>query len=114
MNAPAAAPIKVAPLSEKPTLTELQEHIRAVVAQKGWSTDPNEIFVLFTEEVGELAKELRRAWKHGNGAVRENAAAELADVLMYLLDLANTFDVDLEQAMRKKLAYNETRTDFGH
>jgi NTP pyrophosphatase (non-canonical NTP hydrolase) len=97
-------------MPDRATLADWQERIRRVVAEKGWSTDANEIFVLFTEEVGELAKELRRTWKRGKTAeVREAAAAELADVFMYLVDLANQFDVDLDAAVRKKMAFNDTR-----
>lgn len=35
---------------------------------------------------------------------------EFADVLSYLLDLANCFQVDLEQAFRAKERVNESRT----
>lgn len=100
-------------LSEKPTLAEFQTFIAELVEEKGWSKDPNEIFVLLNEEVGELAKELRRSWKKGMDGVRPQAAAELADVFMYLADLANAFGVDLEQAVRDKVAFNETRKEYG-
>lgn len=102
------------PLGEKPTLAELQSFVAALVAEKGWSKDPNEILILLTEEVGEVAKEVRHSWKRGHDAVRPAIGAEMADVLMYLLDLANTYGVDLEQAMRDKVAVNDTRTEFGH
>lgn len=100
-------------LSEKPTLGEFQSFIAALVAEKGWSKDPNEVFVLLNEEVGELAKELRRSWKKGMDEVRPQAAAELADVFLYVADLANLLGVDLEQALRDKIAFNETRKEFG-
>jgi NTP pyrophosphatase (non-canonical NTP hydrolase) len=35
---------------------------------------------------------------------------EFADVLSYLLDLANCFQVDLEKAFREKDRLNQTRT----
>ncbi len=96
-------------LPEKPTLTELQAHIKGLVDEKHWTKDPNEVFVRFAEEVGELAKELRKKWKLGPAA-SATAAGELADVLFYLCDLANHFDVDLERAVRGKLRENEGRT----
>ncbi len=96
-------------LPERPTLAELQAFIRGLVEEKHWTKDPNEVFVRFAEEVGELAKELRKRWKIGPAA-SVSAAGELADVLMYLCDLANHFDVDLEKAVRDKLKENEGRT----
>jgi NTP pyrophosphatase (non-canonical NTP hydrolase) len=35
---------------------------------------------------------------------------EFADVLSYLLDLANYFQIDLEKAFREKERVNQTRT----
>ena len=102
------------PLSEEPTLAEFQAFIAALVEEKGWTKDPNEIFVLLTEEVGEVAKEVRHSWKRGADEVRPAVAAELADVFMYLADLANAYGVDLEKAVREKVAFNDTRKVFGH
>lgn len=98
------------PLPERPTLADLQTHIREIVDERHWTKDPNEVFILFTEEVGELARELRKKWNYGSGDADKDPAGELADVLMYLLDLANHFEVDLEKAMRAKIAKNEGRT----
>lgn len=102
------------PLPDKPTLAEFQAFVAALVEEKGWTKDPDEIFVLLTEEVGEVAKEVRRSWKRGAEGVRPEIAAELADVLMYVADLANAYGVDLETAVRDKVAFNETRKVFGH
>ena len=96
-------------LPEHATLKDHQACIRRIVEDKGWTTDPNELFVLLTEEVGELAKEVRKGWTYGKDKVREEAAEELADVFMYLVDIANHFDVDLDAAVRKKITRNEDR-----
>ncbi len=101
-------------LPPKPTLAEFQAFIRDLVAEKAWTTDPDEIFALFVEEVGEVAKELRRSWTRGRPAVAEAAGEELADTFMYLLDLANAFGVDLEASVRRKIEKNAARTEFGH
>ncbi len=69
-------------------------------------------FLLFVEEVGELAKAMR---KRANLLVdpakkdRFVLEEEFADVLIYLLDLANGFGIDLEQAFREKEALNNQR-----
>lgn len=103
------------PLREHPTLHDLQKHIAEVCRERGWDQNSyTEKFLLFSEEVGELAKAMRVA----NGLYGEKAKdaqkrfeleEEFADVLNYLLDLANTFDVDLEKAYREKHRVNESR-----
>ena len=96
-------------LPEKPTLAEWQDYVRRWVEERHFATDPNLVFIRFAEEVGELAKEMRKRQKLGTAAVTESAGGELADVLFYLLDLANHFGVDLEDAARTKLAINADR-----
>ena len=52
----------MADLQEKPTLGDLQRYVAEVCQERGWTKDtPAEKFVLFVEEVGELAKETRKA-----------------------------------------------------
>ena len=72
-----------------------------------------EKFLLFSEEVGELAKAMRKT----AGLYKEEAKPknfeleeEFADVLSYLLDLANYFQIDLEKAFREKERINEGRS----
>ena len=104
------------PLKEKPTLIDLQAHIEAVCRERGWDKNTHtEKFLLFVEEVGELAKEIRNTEglhsKKAKGAVgRAHLEEEFADVLNYLLDLANNFNIDLEKAYRDKHLVNESRT----
>jgi NTP pyrophosphatase (non-canonical NTP hydrolase) len=105
--------VTVAKLPDGATLPELQAFIAALVAEKGWTTDANELFVLLNEEVGEVAKEIRRTWKNGVDANRDALASELADVLFYLADIANVHGIDLAKACRDKAAFNETRKTFG-
>jgi NTP pyrophosphatase (non-canonical NTP hydrolase) len=103
----------MADLKENPTLKDLQQYLALVCQERGWTKDsPPEKFLLFIEEVGELAKAMRNA----AGLYKEQAKArdlsleeEFADVLSYLLDLANVFEVDLEQAFRAKEAVNQSR-----
>ncbi len=88
----------MATLPENPTLPDLQRYLAEVCEERGWTKDsPSEKFVLFIEEVGELAKAMRKA----SGLYEERAKQrdmpleeEFADVLSYLLDLANCFHVD--------------------
>jgi NTP pyrophosphatase (non-canonical NTP hydrolase) len=65
-------------LPEHPTLIDLQNYIDEVCKERGWVKDTYaEKFLLFTEEVGELA---------------------------------NYFQIDLEQAFREKEQVNQNRT----
>ena len=103
----------MAQLPERPTLSDLQRYVAEVCQERGWTKDSrSEKFVLFVEEVGELAKAMRKA----AGLYEEQAKQrdisleeEFADVLSYLLDLANCFQVDLEQAFRAKEQINQSR-----
>ena len=104
----------MAHLPEHPTLPELQQYVDDICKERGWTKDNySEKFLLFTEEVGELAKAIRKT----QGLYQEKAKQkqveleeEFADVLSYLLDLANYFHVDLEKAFRDKEQVNENRT----
>ncbi|MBV9227995.1 MAG: RS21-C6 protein [Chloroflexi bacterium] len=104
----------MADLPEHPTLPELQRYLDEVCKERGWTKDGYaEKFLLFTEEVGELAKAIRKT----QGLYQEKARLkpveleeEFADVLSYVLDLANYFQVDLEKAFREKERINSART----
>ena len=104
----------MAQLPEYPTLKDLQQYLAAVCQERGWTKDtPTEKFMLFVEEVGELAKAMRKtAGLYDETAKRQEVSLkeEFADVLSYLLDLANCHGVDLEAAFRAKERINESRT----
>lgn len=104
------------------TLPALQAHVDAVCRHFGWDESSNEkCFLLLIEEVGELAKAMRKsmgfAIEQNNPdkpvqsaeAVQANLAEEFADVLNYFVELASRFNVDLEQAYKDKLMSNLQR-----
>lgn len=103
----------MAVLPAHPTLPELQHYLDEVCKERGWTKDSYaEKFLLFSEEIGELAKAIRKT----QGLYQEKARQkrleleeEFADVLSYLLDLANYFQVDLETAFREKEQVNAAR-----
>ncbi len=102
-------------LPPNPTLPQLQAYTKAVCKAHGWDQASDlETFLLFSEEVGELAKAIRhrRELFAEQGKSREpfELEHEFADVLSYLLDLANRFDVDLENAFREKEEINAKRS----
>jgi NTP pyrophosphatase (non-canonical NTP hydrolase) len=103
----------VAYLKDEPTLKDLQHYLDEVCQERGWTKDsPSEKFVLFIEEVGELAKAMRKtAGLYEERAKQRDMSLEeeFADVLSYLLDLANAYRIDLEKAFRAKEEINRSR-----
>jgi NTP pyrophosphatase (non-canonical NTP hydrolase) len=77
------------------TLAELQSRFNAMYGEKDQARGAEGTFLWFCEEVGELAAALRVG-------ERENLAAEFADVLAWLVTLANVAHVDLTSAIRQK------------
>jgi len=106
-------------LKKNPTLKNLQKYIEEACKERGWNKNTHlEKFLLFTEEVGELAKAMRKSialwhesdkYRETDEEKRRELEGEFADVLNYLLDLANHFDVDLEKAFRAKEEINKKR-----
>ncbi len=105
----------MANIPENPTLGNLQNYIKDIAEERGWDKNNYlEIFLLLSEEIGELAKAMRnRAGLYAENkkpTTQEDLEYEFADVLNYLLDLANCFDIDLEKAFIKKDKINAKRT----
>lgn len=101
-------------LKDKPTLKDLQDHIKKIGEERGWDKNNYlEIFLLLSEEIGELAKAVRNYAglyaEKNNFKNKFELEEEFADVLNYLFDLANCFDIDLENAFRKKDKINSER-----
>ncbi len=100
-------------LKENPTLADFQSYIKNIGIERGWNKNNHlEIFLLFMEEVGELAKAIRNEMglytekaKHNRFEMEE----EFADVFNYFIDLANIMNIDLEKAIRKKEEVNAKR-----
>jgi NTP pyrophosphatase (non-canonical NTP hydrolase) len=106
--------MKTPPLSPEPTLPQIQTHLDVVCRANGWDKNSvPEVFLLLNEEIGELAKAIRKytGFKGETKSLdKDNLEEEFADVLNYLLELANRFGVDLESVYRKKNLINETRS----
>ncbi|HEU5187478.1 MAG TPA: hypothetical protein VFT87_03165 [Candidatus Saccharimonadales bacterium] len=66
-------------LKNSPTLTDLQAHIKQICAEKGWDKNSiTEMYLLFSEEVGELAKGIRKTTGF-KGESTENARQNLEE-----------------------------------
>lgn len=96
------------------SLKDLQTYQLEICKERGWDqAEPTETFLLFSEEIGELAKEMRNRLSlfTEKGKIRKEDALELefADVFSYLMELANHFEVDLESCFVKKMKINAQR-----
>lgn len=73
---------------------EFQQLIDRMYSDKDRKRGAPKTFLWFTEEVGELASAIAKG-------DRSNLTGEFADVLAWLVTLANVEGIDLEQAIRK-------------
>ncbi len=101
-------------MDENTSLKQLQDYVDEMVNIRGFSDEtPQDCLLLLTEELGELAKEVRKTHTHiKNDTAKNNKSdlnGEMSDVLMMLLALRRTLDVDLLQAFREKELVNCTR-----
>jgi len=100
-------------LKEQPTLKDFQAYVCKMVKIRGFEKETiAELFMMLSEEIGEMAKAAR---KHAKIKIDKSSrepelAFEIADVFIYLLDICNHFDIDLEKAFRDKEEINKTRT----
>ncbi len=100
-------------LTEDPTLRDLQDYVARMVVERGFDKETvPEMFMLFLEECGELAKAARKTQtiKTDKHSEHFHLGHEAADVLIYLLYICNRFDIDLEQAFRDKEEINKQRS----
>jgi len=94
----------------------VQKALAAFAAERDWERfhSPKNLAMALAAEAGELLELFQ--WltqsesEHPTPALRREVAYELADVLIYLLRLADRLDIDLEAAFRQKNARNQTRT----
>ncbi len=73
-------------------LKDYQERIAETYLDRDRRRGLDRTFIWFVEEVGELARALRD---------RKNLSEEFADVLAWLLSVANLAGVDLDRAMAR-------------
>jgi 8-oxo-dGTP diphosphatase len=93
-------------------LTELTEKMHAFVRLKGWyeadskrPQTPRNLSISLALEAAEILEHFQ--WNEAFD--KDELAGELADVALYLLQLASISEIDLEQAILKKLEINARR-----
>ena len=102
-------------------IKELIQEAHKTATEKGWWDKPDrnipELLALIHSEVSEALEDYRikgvdnlgDTW-YSSTAKPEGFTVELADVLIRIADLCAEFNLDLEQALVEKMAYNKTRS----
>ena len=101
-------------LGEKTTLSELQVYEDLLVKVRGFKDESaQDLMLLLTEEVGELAKEVRKESTNIKNDVTErkitHVEEELSDVFSYVLAIARYYNIDLIKAFKDKETKNMKR-----
>jgi len=94
-------------------IKQLTDEMNRFVRSKGWfdanskrPQTPRNLSISLALEAAEILEHFQ--W-HDEIKDKEELASELADVALYLLELASVTGIDLEEAMLKKLETNKTR-----
>lgn len=94
-------------------IKELTQRMHAFVTEKGWydpasprPQTPRNLAISLCLEASEVLEHFQ--WQD-NGTDPEELASELADVTLYLLQLASIAHIDLEKAVLDKLDINYQR-----
>lgn len=99
-------------LGDKPSLAEFQRYVSLLKKLRSFHTHPDHAYILLVKECGELAGVIRKTWLAPDvisEEIRQQIGSELADIFIYLIDLANQYGVSLEDAFRKKEEVNKRR-----
>ena len=96
-------------------LKALQTTLREFAAEREWQPfhTPKNLAMALVAEAAEVVEHFQ--WLTGpesqalDADKRAEVALELADVLLYLVMLADRLDVDLGEAARRKIALNDRR-----
>jgi dCTP diphosphatase len=104
-------------MTENPDLADLTRLVREFSTERDWEQfhDPKSLILALVGEVGELAELFQ--WIPAHDAVErfsaparsQRAGEEIADVLIYLIRLADVLGLDLAAVTRAKLADSARR-----
>ena len=97
-------------LNETSNMSDIQNYIKCMLKENNYNNTPLELLCYLTEEVGELAKEIRKNESNMemdiNKKYNSNIKDELADVFIYVLAICNSYNIDLLKAFKSKEKIN--------
>jgi NTP pyrophosphatase (non-canonical NTP hydrolase) len=90
-------------------LIRARDMLRKFDSERGWKPyhTPKNLAMAIASEAGELAHLYR--WCYEIDGVRLGTHEELADILIFLILMADACDIDLEQAVLMKIKQNELK-----
>lgn len=96
------------------TVAELKQLVADFVAERDWQQfhDPKNLSMSIAIEAAELMEHFQWVRSEELDAIRseghdhDEVAAELADVLAFAVSLANALDIDIADAMQRKMVRN--------
>jgi dCTP diphosphatase len=102
-------------------LAALREGMRAFTKERAWEAyhDPKSLILALVGEVGELSELFQwlpaqeAAERASAEGLRERVEDEIADVLLYLVRLADVLEIDLGQVGEAKLARVDVKYEPG-
>lgn len=102
-------------------LAKLQAECWQIAEDKGFhglpsSKDIPTRLMLIVSEIAEAMEEYRSGYApdyvYYHGPKPEGIPMELADAVIRILDLSGQFNINLEAAIREKMAFNKTRPEL--
>lgn len=100
-------------LNKKSSVEELQKYIKDMIEVRGFRNSLLERMCLLTEEIGELAKEVRKTDDNLrvdiNKNYNSNLENEITDVFICLMGMCELLDMDIVQGLKNKEELNFKR-----
>lgn len=100
-------------LSKESSVEDLQKYIKDMIQVRGFKTTLIERMCLLTEEIGELAKEVRKTDDNllldMNKNYNSSLENEITDVFICLMGMCELLDMDIVQGLKNKEEINFKR-----
>ena len=100
-------------LSKESSVKDLQKYIKDMIETRGFKNSLLERMVLLTEEIGELAKEVRKTDNNLsidiNKEYNSSLENEITDVFICLMGMWELIDMDIVEGLKNKEKINFER-----
>jgi len=100
-------------LTKKSSVEDLQKYIKDMIKVRKFKNTLLERMCLLTEEMGELAKEVRKTEKNLAIDINKDYSSslenEITDVFICLMGMCELLDIDIVQALKNKEEINYNR-----
>ena len=100
-------------LSKESSVKDLQKYIKDMIETRGFKNSLLERMVLLTEEIGELAKEVRKTDNNFtvdiNKEYNSSLENEITDVFICLMGMCELIDMDIVEGLKNKEKINFRR-----